>query len=142
MEKKQETKVVKMTATKGGKKKVAQRKQDKPEQVVQKDYRMFGYKKDQKVELDANFFLIGMHQFLNAVFLNERDEKMVLGENMQETNESLQYTITPLGLKALELSELIFAMHSKLVEEGKAIHRDELMKLMEAMPKTENTDVE
>lgn len=134
MERKKKTgKVVELK--KGSSKKVAE-----DTKKFQYDPSQYGFKPNTKVMLDANKYIIYLHQFLTYIAMNERKEVLEIGKDAEETRKNYKVTTSPMGFQAAEFGDSIIKDFLDFIEDGTAVHVSELKKQQEEL-KTESENV-
>lgn len=89
----------------------------------------YGYKMKEKVPFEGNIVMSAM-QFLYGIVKEETQTVHDIKDTFDATIEAARETITPKGLQALQLANLLGSNHAENVEDGFATHFTVLQKQM------------
>lgn len=104
-----------------------------------KDPSKYGFLPNTKVMVDANKYIIYLHQFLTYIAMNERKETLEIGKDAEETRNNYKVVTSPMGFQAAEFGDAIMQDFMGFIDDGTAVHISEIKKAQEAeLKKAEN----
>ena len=128
----QEPKVIKLASKKASP--VEEMEVTQPETVVENNEEVtqlnpseFGYRIKQKAPFEANIVMSAM-QFLYRIVQEETTTSHELKPSFDETVNAVRESISPKGLQALQLANLLGGDHATNVNDGVAVHFSVLQK--------------
>jgi len=88
----------------------------------------FGYRKDQLIEVNANFLMELLFGFANHVQLQETKVGYEVKEDFKDTLKAGKTTISDLGVQAVQFMDIGMNLHMDNIEKGVAVHQSVLAK--------------
>lgn len=109
--------------------KMSESKKDKVQDLGQSINPLeYSYEQGVKAENVEGRLVRNLYQFLVQVAMEAREEKVLIGDTMEETMDNIQYFTTPTGLTAARFADELYEALHKDVQAGKCVLIEELRK--------------